>query len=263
MALRFLRGGIGQPGRTVTPRRGSHLPWLAFCGLAVALYWPVISIGYLSDDFALVERARQGNLSQFNPIAFRPIPLLLWALIDRIAGSSGVHLFNIVLHGTNGYLTARLVEPWAGGRPWAVLAGSLFVVSSCASEAVAWCSGMFDVLAATLVLTCVLVSRGNSGQSRRLARVLFFLAVKYFSFAAAPLIVVNVAVWLSMLAVLVWAAWQVCEGRVFLMCAIALAHLALSSLSMEMLVITQNVEHSVAYASACECRAMTCQGWFG
>jgi hypothetical protein len=88
------------------------------------------------------------------------------------------------------------------------------------------------------------------GQRNVVARVLFFLAVKYFSFAAAPLIVVNVVAWLSMLAVLVWAARQVCAGRVFLMCAIALAHLALSSLGMEVLVITQNVQHSIAYASA-------------
>ena len=90
------------------------------------------------------------------------------------------------------------------------------------------------------------------GQRNLLARLLFFLSVKYFSFSALPLILVNVTAWLALLAVLVRTAWRLfpARRRVLLICSIALAHLLLSSLGMEVLVIAQNVQHSIGYASA-------------
>ena len=90
------------------------------------------------------------------------------------------------------------------------------------------------------------------GQRNMTARVLFLLAAKYFSFAALPLVLVNVAAWLAMLAVLIAAARRLFPERplIFWLCVVALAHLLLSSLGMEVLVITQNVQHSVGYASS-------------
>ena len=90
------------------------------------------------------------------------------------------------------------------------------------------------------------------GQRNLAARLLFFLSAKYLSFAALPLILINLGAWLGMLTVLVRTAWRLFPGlgRIFLICAIALVHLLLSSLGMEVLVITQNVQHSIGYASA-------------
>jgi len=90
------------------------------------------------------------------------------------------------------------------------------------------------------------------GQRNLVARLLFFFSAKYLSFSALPLIAINVAAWLSMLAVLIRTARRLFpESRlVFFACSIALVHLVLSSLGMEVLVITQNVQHSVGYASA-------------
>ena len=90
------------------------------------------------------------------------------------------------------------------------------------------------------------------GQRNLVARLLFFLSVKYLSFSVFPLILINVALWLAMLAVLVRTVWRLfpAPGPVFFVCSIALAHLLLSSLGMEVLVIAQNVQHSVGYASA-------------
>jgi hypothetical protein len=175
MTLRFVRGGIRESDGSFLSRLSARWMWPAFCGLALALYWPALSLGYLSDDFVLIERASQWNFSQFNAGAYRPIPLLLWAVIGRVGGSAAVHLFNILLHGTNGYLTTRLFGPWVRHRGWAVLAGSLFLVSSAGSEAVAWCSGVFDVLATTLVLTCALLGRQYRNARSPAVRVLFFL----------------------------------------------------------------------------------------
>ena len=62
------------------------------------------------------------------------------------------------------------------------------------------------------------------GQRNLVARLLFFLSVKYLSFSAFPLILINVAAWLAMLAVLVRTAWRLFPGfgRVFFVCSIAL-----------------------------------------
>jgi hypothetical protein len=175
MTLRFLRGGAGEPERSFVSGRSPRWMWPGFCGLALALYWPALSLGYLSDDFVLIARARQWNFAQFNAGAFRPIPLIIWAFIDRVSGSTGLHAFNILLHGTNGYLTTRLFEPWLRHRAWAVLAGAVFLLSSGTPEAVVWCSGVFDVLATTLVLMCALVSRRYNNARSAAVRVLFFL----------------------------------------------------------------------------------------
>jgi hypothetical protein len=175
IALRFLRGGFREPDRGVPAPAAPGWMWAGFCGFALALYWPALSIGYLSDDFVLIERATHWNFSRFNAGAFRPIPLLLWAFIEPLGGSVAVHLFNILLHGTNGYLTACLVEPWIRHRAWAVLGGAAFVALSASSEAVTWCSGVFDLLATTLLLASVLVSRRYQNAQSPALRGLFFL----------------------------------------------------------------------------------------
>jgi len=90
------------------------------------------------------------------------------------------------------------------------------------------------------------------GQRNLVARLLFFLSAKYLSLSAFPLILINVAAWLSMLAVLIRTSRHLFPESwlVLFACSIALAHLLLSSLGMEVLVIAQNVQHSIGYASA-------------
>lgn len=90
------------------------------------------------------------------------------------------------------------------------------------------------------------------GQRILVPRLLFLFSLKYLSFTALPLLLVNVAAELFLVAVLIGTArWLFRDSpRVFVACAIAFASLTLSALSMEVLVFTQVVQHSVGYACA-------------
>jgi hypothetical protein len=148
--------------------------WFVFCGLAIALYWRALSVGFLSDDFVLVTHASNWNLGAVTPALFRPIPLFIWAvLLQAGAGATILHIFNVLLHGTNAYLTARIVEGWVKDRRWSMLAGLLVLTAPLAPEAVVWLSGVFDLLATTLVLTCVLLARRYDNQPSMATRIQF------------------------------------------------------------------------------------------
>jgi hypothetical protein len=156
-----IRRAADQPN--VAPAVWARAPWLlpAFCGATLILYWPVLFIGPLSDDFVLMHRASSWDVSAVSSTLFRPIPLLLWSgVLASGAGTVGLHGLNVVLHGVNAWLTVRVIEEWMPSSASAALLGGLLMVTApLAPEAVAWASGIFDVSAATLVLTSVLVAR--------------------------------------------------------------------------------------------------------
>ncbi len=81
------------------------------------------------------------------------------------------------------------------------------------------------------------------GQRDVVGRLLLLLDAKYFHFFNLPLILVNVAAQACLLAALLRAA----RGA---LCAVVFTHLVFSSLGMEVLVLAQNVQHSVGYAAA-------------
>lgn len=141
------------------PRRavGEYALWLLG---SAALYWPALTVGLLSDDFLLADRAFRFALGSFNSEAFRPLPLAVWGLILHLGGGPvALHALNIFLHGTNAFLTTRVAEPFAHSRRAGVLAGLIVVSMPILVEPVVWCSGVFDVAATTFVLLAVLTSR--------------------------------------------------------------------------------------------------------
>ena len=151
--------------------------WPAYCVVGLVLFWPALSIGFLSDDFVLAQRALAWNVGAIGPAFWRPLPLLLWGGILRIGGGAAtLHLLNVLLHGTNAFLTARMVASWARDRGAGLLAGLLVLTCPISAEAVVWCSGVFDVLTTTLILLCVAASRAYDATPTRLQRVAFFLA---------------------------------------------------------------------------------------
>jgi hypothetical protein len=151
------------------PRWTLVLWWLS----AAALYWPALWIGFLSDDFGLAERAAQWQLGLVSPQLFRPVPLALWGLVLHAGGGAlAIHLLNILLHGTNAYLTTRIIESYVRHRPTVIFAGVFVVAFPLGTEAVAWASGVFDVMSTTWMLAGVLVARGFGSRPsirRRLA----------------------------------------------------------------------------------------------
>ena len=153
---------------------GQAQVWVVFVVAALGLYWPTIGIGLLSDDFVLWDTASAWRLGPVTPSLFRPLPLLVWAgLIAAGATPTVLHVLNIVLHGTNGYLASRLCQGWVPGAGPALLAGALMVVFPLASEPVSWPSGVFDLAATALTLVFVLRGRVYAGPVTTGQRALF------------------------------------------------------------------------------------------
>jgi hypothetical protein len=153
-------------GKPTNPAAVSAIPvpgpvlWLFFAGAAFVAYWPTLSIGLLSDDFLLWDRAERWDVSPVSAGLFRPLPLVLWGmLINAGASAAALHVLNVALHGTNAWLTSRLAAGWIGGGPAPIVAGGLMLVFPLATEPVSWPSGVFDLSMTALVLLLVLRGR--------------------------------------------------------------------------------------------------------
>ena len=147
------------PRATVTP---IAWPSTRVCLLLVAsafvLYAPILGIGLLSDDFVLLERARQGAFLEPGWDYVRPLPMALWITLDRLVPPSllpvALHALNVALHGVNAWLVYRLAASMTLPPPSAALAALLFLCAPLSVEPVAWASGIFDVFLTFCVLAC-------------------------------------------------------------------------------------------------------------
>ena len=153
-------------------------PWLPFSvAAAFALYWPALTIGWLSDDFVLIARAANWDIAAVTPALMRPVPLAAWSVLVALAAPDAAwHVLNVVLHGVNAWLTARLVAAWLPW-PWPLAAGAVMLTAPLAPEAVAWASGIFDVSATTMTLTAVMAGRAYARTPGALRRAALFGAV--------------------------------------------------------------------------------------
>lgn len=158
-------------------------PLLLVAGLVAtsfALYFPALSLGLLSDDFVLLSRAARHEFwsaSQF----FRPLPLLCWAAVDRLGMPIGpsLHAINVLLHGVNAALLVLVARRFGLRRNTAIAAGVLFLTFPASVEAVAWASGIQDVLLTTCGLAFVLACsiKVRSGWAFAVALVCLTLAL--------------------------------------------------------------------------------------
>jgi len=150
--------------RSVAVREPRVQPWrppagltvVAAIALAVAVYYPALGLGFLSDDFALTGLAVHNQFFGQSWAFLRPLPLLLY----KAAGGhpAALHLFNIVLHGVNAALVLRLAMVFGLAPAQAGVAGLLFLLFPAHLEAVAWCAGIQDVLMTTGVLGSILAA---------------------------------------------------------------------------------------------------------
>jgi hypothetical protein len=172
--------------------------WLGYCGLAFALYRPALAVGFLSDDYILAAHAANWRIGPVTEALFRPLPLSVWALLlNAGTGAPALHLLNILLHGTNAYLTARVAAGFGAGYWCSVGGGFLMLTAPLAAEAVVWLSGVFDLASTALVLLCILVARrydhGPSAATRvqLVALGLAALASKETAVVAGGLVLVD------------------------------------------------------------------------
>ncbi|MFN7984395.1 MAG: hypothetical protein U0Q11_21330 [Vicinamibacterales bacterium] len=140
--------------------------WALWIAASVALYWPSLRLGPLSDDFVLIDRVHREAFGLVHSEFFRPLPLLAWAVLLRAhAGWVGLHLLNVVAHGLVAFLASRLAAPLLPNRTATTAVGLLVITFPASVEAVSWASGIFDVTATLLTLTTLLVSRHYSEQT--------------------------------------------------------------------------------------------------
>jgi hypothetical protein len=151
-------GQIGQlwarPQASLPPLRTS---WPAAVGAVlagIALYYPFLGTGFLSDDYVLWSRALANDFVSPASEFFRPLPLMLW----RTAAFSGtepafaLHAVNLLLHTANTFLLFCLARALGFSESQAGLSAAIFLVWPTGVEAIAWCSGIQDVLMTTCLL---------------------------------------------------------------------------------------------------------------
>jgi hypothetical protein len=136
----------------------SDRAWVVSVGLVSAwiLYAPSLGVGLLSDDFVLLEKARRADFWSLGNEFFRPLPLMLWYVLSTISsGAWALHFTNVTLHGIVAGMTGLLALTFGWGRAWSVLAGVWLTVQPQLVEAVAWASGVQDLLMTVGVVSAV------------------------------------------------------------------------------------------------------------
>ena len=154
--------------------------------LAAAAYWPTLGIGFVSDDFLILQRVSElGGLQ--NAAAYfglrhfeyyRPLAFLSfagdWQLWARSA--AGFHATALGLHVLNTLLVFALSRQLMG-TAGALAAGALFAVHPSSHEAVIWIASRFDVLATFWVLAGLVVLRWRAWRGGTLAAAACLAAV--------------------------------------------------------------------------------------
>jgi hypothetical protein len=124
--------------------------------LAVVLYYPVLRLGFLSDDFVLAGLAARNQFFGESWAFLRPLPLMCYKAVG--AHPAALHALVVVLHGLNAALVCRLAAVFGLSPRQACAAGVLFLTFPAHLEAVAWCAGVQDVLMTTGVLVAILAA---------------------------------------------------------------------------------------------------------
>jgi len=90
---------------------------------------------------------------------FRPLPLILWYALTKLSASAWIlHFANVTLHGIVAGLTGILALRMGWGLFWSLLAAMWLVVQPSAVEAVAWASGVQDVLMTACVVGALVLA---------------------------------------------------------------------------------------------------------
>jgi hypothetical protein len=137
----------------IPPRFPLALTTAGLVAASLAIYWPLLSAGLFADDYVIIEAAREGRLTVWREL-FRPMIFLIWRPLIVLTGLPAplLHAVNIVLHGVNAGIVALLAHRLLGDRTSGLAAGVLFLWIPSGLEAVAWASGLQDVLMTTFVL---------------------------------------------------------------------------------------------------------------
>jgi len=167
-AFAFLFGLFGVVGTKSTssdPRPSAQrVRWRVTLVLAAAVvaYSDALSVGFLSDDFVLLElRDLGGGWRQGTSQFVRVLPVALLQAFDAMSPAWGAvlaHAVNLALHLINGALLFAIARRLQLSIAAALFTVMFFVLWPASPEAVVWVSGLQDVLMTTASLTFVLAS---------------------------------------------------------------------------------------------------------
>ncbi|MGE5198959.1 MAG: hypothetical protein ACM3H9_04910 [Rhodospirillaceae bacterium] len=160
---------------------------LALLGFAILLaYLPAVvaGLGFVSDDFMILQRLRdagglRGAASFFGQSYYdyyRPLGFVSFAADWTLwrGWPAGYHAVSILLHLVNAFLVFRLARRLLGFEASAI-AAALFGLHVVNQEAVFWASARFDLLATAGALAALLVL-ASAGRWRYAAAGLLYLA---------------------------------------------------------------------------------------
>jgi hypothetical protein len=121
--------------------------------VAVASFAWALTLGPLSDDFVLSSWARTGTLVSQDWAYARPFPLLLWAILLKLAaGWPVLHALNVLCHAANAALLSVIVARVLQSRSAGLWCGLAFALFPANFETVAWTAGVFDAIATLSVV---------------------------------------------------------------------------------------------------------------
>ncbi len=127
------------------------------------LFSPALAFFFISDDFHLIETARNTPLwslfARETYVYYRPLVLLSYAVEHALwgAGPLGYHETNILLHLLNTALVCLIARRLLGRESCAwVWAGLLFGITPTHASSVLWICGRTDLLWGTFFLVSVL-----------------------------------------------------------------------------------------------------------
>ena len=122
------------------------------------LYGGALLVGYLSDDFVLLDTAAWTGWQQGDVRLFRVLPLLVIQALEitlQRHAEVWLHALNVALHCVNGGLVYAIARRLTLSGLAAAAASALFLLYPAATEAVVWISGLQDVMAVACSLTFV------------------------------------------------------------------------------------------------------------
>ena len=153
----------------MTATRIESLALPTLFGLSVAAYLPVVQLGFVSDDPALI-LVNRPSIAQIPDFFFADLwagtdtgyyrPLFVSTLaVDRALfghDAWGFHLHSLLWHLLAGLGVHRLARAWAGERA-ALVAAAVFLLHPLQSEVVVWVSARNDSMAVALACASAMV----------------------------------------------------------------------------------------------------------
>lgn len=145
-----LRSSLCRPSPVAVPTGTDALVIAVALAVTLAAYVPVLRIGFLSDDFVLMDLAGRPGQAGWSGFV-RPAPLWVFGLAASLSRSPDVflHALNLALHLASGALVWWLSLRIGLSSRAAIVASALFLVFPASVEAVAWCSGLQETLMTT------------------------------------------------------------------------------------------------------------------